>query len=196
MQPLFDITVHPTDLLEYGRTPFGGSLYRIVWSDSRLMKVRHLGKTIEMPMYDYLHGKWILERWLSAEQVVGMSRVAYEALIANSTLPQMAYPERGEYEYVLAFPQEVVVGAARKTIEHIEFQRNNLTAKDRKQIATENAAQKELAADAERNEILGKAMDRTEAEVRVLNEERAEAQEAAKPYIDWSEELERTHAHS
>ena len=196
MQPLFDITVHPTDLKEYGTNPWGQPLYRIVWSDTRLMKIRHMGKTVEMKMYDHLGAKWIMERWLPAEQVMGMSRAAFDTLVADKSLPQMAYPVRGEYEFVLVFPQEVVVGAARKTIEMIEFQRNNFTAKDRKNIAAENAIKIEMAADEARKEILGNAMTRSEAEIRILNEERQESQEAAKPYIDWAEELEQTHVNS
>ncbi len=198
MQPQFEITINPLDLSEYGKTPKGKPVYRIVWSDTRLMKVRYMGKNYTLPMYDHLAGKWVMERHMPAERVVGMSRAAYEALVTAQGLPEMPYPEDGEYEFVMAFPQEVVPGAARKVIEQIEFQRNNLSDKERKAINKENAALEEIAKEKAQDHILEAAMDRTDAEVKLLNEERIESQEKAKEYIDWEQVLhtEGTHATS
>lgn len=160
MQPLFEITVNPIDLSEYGKTPKGKPLYRVVWSDTRLMKVRYAGKTHELPMYGHLAGKWIMERWLPAEQVMGMSREAFDILVRDQKLPECSYPIDGEYEFVMAFPQEVVPGVAHKTIQMIEFQRNNLTAKDRKAINDESELQKAKDVDRKKSLILENAMDR------------------------------------
>ena len=100
---------------------------------------------------------------MPAERVMGMSRVAFETLVVQQGLPQMPYPVDGEYEFVLVFPQEVVPEAAYTTARMIEFQRENMTAKERVMQNAANAVLEAKEIDNKKTNILENAMERSDA---------------------------------
>ncbi len=95
MQARSELRIYPVDLREYGLTPFGESLYRVVWSDSRQSVAFRADKRLVTPKYQHgaeseLQEKWILEKWLSAKQYYGMDAETWDSL-------QKAAPQKNVY---------------------------------------------------------------------------------------------------
>ena len=95
MQPLLELRLHPVDLREFGVTPSGANIYRMVWADSRKSVAFRGDKRITTAKYQHsaeseLAGKWILEKWLSAMEYYGMTAEKWETL-------QRVAPERVKY---------------------------------------------------------------------------------------------------
>lgn len=87
-----------TDLKRFGRNPHGDNIYRVVWSERKMLMLD--GELF--PEYDPPH-HWILEKWLAPEQYAG-SEVTY-----NMTEQRMGpYPRGGEW--VEVSPQPFVPG--------------------------------------------------------------------------------------
>jgi hypothetical protein len=109
MQPDYEITFNPIDLRIHGINPHGKPVYRVVWADSRRSKVIHKGKIVELPRYYHgdessAAGKWVLEKWVHPDVLLGMTREQYAGLIAS--VPNAAaeeYPEHGDYELSYVF---------------------------------------------------------------------------------------------
>lgn len=139
MQSQLEIRVHPLDLSEYGKNPQGAPIWRVVWADSRVEKFYYEGIMHESPLYEMAAGKWILEKWLSAEKFVGMTRTAYSELMLSGKFGgvQMEYPELGEYQLSEVFPGEVVPELARLWASQINYDQANFTNADRARAVRE-----------------------------------------------------------
>ena len=89
MQSIAELRIHPVDLSEFGATPSGEELYRVVWSDSRKSIAYRGDRKIVTDKYQHgaesgLSGKWILEKWLSAAAYYGMTADQWDALQRNA----------------------------------------------------------------------------------------------------------------
>ncbi len=92
MQPLSEIRVHPVKLSEFGTTPTGADVYRVVWADSRKSVAYRGNNKLVTDKYQHgaesdLRGKWVLEKWLSAAMYYGMSAEMWNAL--QKTAPEL-----------------------------------------------------------------------------------------------------------
>lgn len=101
----------------YGVNPYGESLYRCVWSDSRTHLVggrwgdNQACEYRQAPLYPGVHA-WILEKWLSPEAFAG-SRDGWHLQnydIESGLYTSGPYPERGEYTQCYAFPAGFMPG--------------------------------------------------------------------------------------
>ena len=156
MQPSYELKLHPVDLSRHGTNPYGESLYRVVWADSRKSKVICNGKTHILGRYMHdegAKGRWVLEKWAPAEVIVGMTRVQYEVFL--SQFPNAAaeeYPERGDYELSRIFNEESGPFAAHldevalhRQLEFHDWRFRHTTMEDRKQSAVALEDAKEAA---------------------------------------------------
>ena len=154
MQPLFELKLHPIDLSRHGLNPYGDSVYRVVWADTRKSKVFCKGKFYTLPRYAHgseaeAGGNWVLEKWQPPEVVVGMNREQYEAFLSRfPDAAAEAYPERGEYELSRIFNEEsgpfarnVDEVALHKQLYFHEWKHEHMTDNDRAQeiLAIEEA---------------------------------------------------------
>lgn len=154
-QPLYELTLHPVDLTRHGVTPYGFSLYRVVWADTRKSKVLYHGKIHELPRYFHgdessAAGKWVLEKWVAPEILLGMSRDAYDQFLA--AMPHAAaeaWPERGDYELSYVFPANVDEVMIHKQLEMHEHRHNHMNLGDhlREAEAVEESKEKEQSAE-------------------------------------------------
>lgn len=150
MQPSYEIKFHPVDLSHHGKTPKGLPLYRVVWGDTRKTKLIYQGKTREIPRYfpdaDLNTGAhWILERWKSAEEFVGMSREQYEAMTMQFPwAPTEEFPSDGEYDFEYGFPGAVDEAMLHKALAIREFRRQHVSLEERKKeaVAADEAQEK------------------------------------------------------
>lgn len=123
--PITDLAHHPTpNLKRFGVNPFGESLYRIVFKDSR----RHLvgkywpdnGETGYrwVPKYPGVKTAWMLERWNSAWEFTRMSQSEWDRTMTcpiSGFLLLGPYPSRGEYELAWEFD----LGVAQDSLENV-----------------------------------------------------------------------------
>lgn len=123
MQSTLDITVHPLDLSEHGRGPKGQPLYRIVWADSRVDRVVAEGRRYDLPRYEHVTGKWILEKWRSGADLTQMTPELWQAFLDAQPYgsAQMEYPTDGDYELSYTFEGSVDPATAHKIAAMIEF---------------------------------------------------------------------------
>jgi hypothetical protein len=72
MQNISEITVHAIDLSEFGKTPAGDPLFRVVWGPSRIEKVwwRETKQIFELKTYPNKEA-WVLEKWQSGLEWAG-----------------------------------------------------------------------------------------------------------------------------
>lgn len=162
MQPSFEIIFHPVDLSAHGKNPKGLPIYRLVWADSRKTKLLYKGKIHIIPRYPILdpeladswplsedernkckknmRAHWILERWMSPEEFVGMSREKYAEMVIQ--FPHMEeFPSEGEYDFECWFPSEVDDVLVSRAIELRENRRKNVSSSEKR---AEEAAAEEL----------------------------------------------------
>ena len=138
MQSALEITFHPLDLTRHGKTPTGEALYRVVWADSRKTTVIANHKKHVLPRY--LHGdeasaagKWVMEKWVSPEVLLGMTREGWDEFVKH--IPQAAqeeWPEHGDYELSYVFPAEVDDAMVHKMLDAHEYRLRKLTDQERK----------------------------------------------------------------
>jgi hypothetical protein len=138
MQSSSEITFHPIDLTRHGKNPAGQAVYRVVWADSRKSKVIAHGKVHVLPRY--LHGdessatgKWVLEKWVSPEVLLGMTRDGWDNFVKQ--VPQAAmedWPEHGDYELSYVFPAEIDEALVHRMLDAHEYRFRELTASERK----------------------------------------------------------------
>ncbi|MGH9343301.1 MAG: hypothetical protein ACRD3Y_03115 [Bryobacteraceae bacterium] len=94
----------PTPLGRFGKTPFNENLYRIVFAPSRLHLIG--GEWADgshgfrwVPRYRHVGARWILERWLRAEDYAQCSREKWD----RDLLILGPWPARGEYDLCHVF---------------------------------------------------------------------------------------------
>lgn len=163
MQSALEITIHPIDLAEHGLGPHRQPLFRIVWADSRKDTYVHNGRRAVLPRYDGdANGKWVMERWLPPEKLLGMTHEQYDAMLSIPGAAGMAYPEKGDYELCGIFPGEVDVTKAHMLAARLKFESENLTASDRAAIHAGNAAVEAAEVEARKTAILENAVGREE----------------------------------
>lgn len=100
---------------QYGKTPFGDPLYRIIFRDSRrhLVGGRWPDGTQEyrwVPKYERVRAVWILERWYAAMEFTHMSKLKWDCTMVDPVSGWLIlgpYPTRGEYDLVWEFDQGV-----------------------------------------------------------------------------------------
>jgi hypothetical protein len=132
------------NLDRFGLNPYSQPLYRVVFGPSRRSLVcgNWSDGTVSaklLPKYNSVGDRWILEKWLSAEQFAGVSRIVWDAELAILG----PWPERGEYEMVHAFEACGPVDAnLDKLIAWIEAGRRS-SFQDVKDACARNYAQEE-----------------------------------------------------
>lgn len=124
----------------YGENPYGDSLYRVVFSDSRTDLIG--GKWPdgrleyrEVPRYPDLHA-WVLEKWQSPEEYAG-TREEYERQqldLESGLFTCGPYPNRGEYAFVYAFPCAPGDGMVSKIVTAIKLSRSITTGQQKQAI--------------------------------------------------------------
>lgn len=164
MQPNSDVTFHPLDLSEHGRTPTGAAMYRIVWADSRIDKVKFEGHFHEIPRYEAAEGKWVMEKWLSAYDLTKMTPLQYQELLTSQVFgsAEMPYPTDGDYELSYMFEGNVDPTKAHQIASMINFDRANFTDAQRAQAVKDSSEQKAFNADELKKEIIKNALTRGE----------------------------------
>jgi hypothetical protein len=106
----------------FGENIFGQPIFRIVFSDSRTYLAGGkwpdgASEYRETPLYPQIRGKWVMEKWLPAEEYGG-TREQYERAqldIESGLFTLGPYPYRGEYvlcHTFIATPTESSVGWA------------------------------------------------------------------------------------
>lgn len=149
MQPSYEITFHPVDLSQHGKTPNGLPLYRVVWADSRKTHLIYKGQRRTIPRYFpdpelNTGAHWILERWKSAEEFVGMSREQYDAMVKQFPwAPTEEFPTDGDYDFEYGFEAEVDEALLHKAIALREFRRTRVSLEERKAEAVAAEEMKE-----------------------------------------------------
>ena len=164
-QPLYEITRHPVDLSEFGVNPYGSSIYRVVWGDTRTVKVLHQGKFKTLPRYVHgdeaaAKGNWVLEKWASSDVVLGMTREQYAQFL--TTFPNSAaeeYPERGEHELKYVFAKGVDEAGLKLSLRQHEFELRTMTNDDRKQAVVAEEELKDKAKDVAFDELYMQAKE-------------------------------------
>lgn len=119
MQASTELRVHPVDLSEFGSTPHGADVYRVVWADSRKSVAYRGDKKIVTDKYQHgaeseLRGKWILEKWLSAEMYYGMDAGTWDSL--QRTAPEVQQYSPDQQREINRF-LDTLKGELRNTVE-------------------------------------------------------------------------------
>jgi hypothetical protein len=150
MQNLAEITVHAVDLSEFGKTPGGLPLFRVVWSPSRIEKVwyRETKQLFELQMYPDSEA-WVLEKWMSGLDYAGTPS-SHAAQMEKSPI-NMEYPADGEYAECMRFPNNESVSMVKKAVEMLLYGTTNITEKERIQALKlrEELKEKDIDAQAE-----------------------------------------------
>lgn len=164
MQPVSEIITYPIDLSEFGATPTGETQFRIVRASSRIDKLIHQGKLHTLPRYAEHGSKWILERWLPVDRLLGKTRAEWDAMFAGPMFMQARpeYPADGDFEYVYHWDEAVNATTARKVSAMILFDETNFTNDDRLQAVKVSEESKAADKDAVMTEKLGEIMSRPE----------------------------------
>lgn len=169
MQSPLEITSHPLDMSVFGRSPGGLPLYRVVWADSRVTKLLYEGRVHEMPFYGpdtVTAGHWILERWLSPEKYIGMTREQFEQFVVSQRLPDGSlppteeWPSLGEYELAHVFTDHVSMEEVREAIAKTEYELANFTPAMRAQAIAQRFEDKRKAKKARKGYKLDEIMGR------------------------------------
>ena len=146
MQNISEIIVHSIDLSEYGKTPAGDPLFRIVWAPSRIEKVwwRETKQIMEIKMYPNAEA-WVLEKWQSGLEFAGTPETF--ANIQTKLSVNMDYPADGEYSECMRFPNNESVSMAKKAVEMLLYGTTRMTEKERIQALRLREELKEKEAD-------------------------------------------------
>jgi hypothetical protein len=130
MQNLSEITVHAVDLSEFGKTPAGLPLFRVVWAPTRIEKCwyRETKQIFELQMYPNRE-EWVLEKWMSGLDWAG-TKEGFEQMSAKMPIG-MEYPTDGEYAECMAFPNNEAVSMAKKAVELLMYGKTRITEKER-----------------------------------------------------------------
>lgn len=167
MQDLTTIMAHSLDLSQYGVNPAGKPIYRIVWADSRTEKFEYEGKIHQVPLYaGKADGKWIMEKWLSAEDFYGMTREQF-AIAERDMGVGMEYDTAGTYELCTGgggiFPGEVTPRLAHLWASQINCDQANFTDAERARALRDAYEESSKAAEKKKDEVIMTALERTNA---------------------------------
>jgi hypothetical protein len=173
MQSTKEIKFHPLDLGEFGKTPAGLPLYRVVWADSRTSTLIYQNQRHEMERYaEYPanagmpapSGHWILEKWQSAREIYKMTREEFNRFMSDQSAEGATeeWPVDGDYELAHIFAAEVSMEEMRMGIEKTDSDFRNLSDAEKTQLTAERVSKKEAARKAAKaeaiDEILGRDM--------------------------------------
>jgi hypothetical protein len=98
----------PTEINEalagiYGRNPFGGGLYRVVWGQTEVMHVRGMDKRYTEMLVGHDKPIWLLQRWCSPE-MFWTPELYYEMSADDDGLSLTGeYPQFGRYDTLVSF---------------------------------------------------------------------------------------------
>lgn len=163
MQELSSIKHYPLDLSEHGLTPKGMPMFRIVWADSRIEKVGLGNEMHQIHLYDgKANGKWVLEKWLPVEKLVGMTREQYEELLTGPMFGgvQMEYPVDGDYEMVAVFKDSVTPAYAHQLCSMVNCDQANFTNAERAQALRESLEKKEAETEEAKDNVIMNALNK------------------------------------
>lgn len=134
MQTTADITFYPDlDLSPIGTTPTGLPLYRVVKANTRLHNYYdESGAYCTDRIYPHLEEKWILEKWLSAEDFAGTPEAFASA--DKQLGIKRPYPTDGEYDVIYAFPNAEELALAYLYAKLAQWGKESLSFADRKRI--------------------------------------------------------------
>ncbi len=90
------------ELFRHGRNPQGKNVYRLVWSQNKVM----LLNDDVLPEYDYDPPRWVLEKWLDPVSFIG-SEIMYEM----TAKPLGPYPREGYWCEVIEMPPGLPLSA-------------------------------------------------------------------------------------
>lgn len=130
MQNLSELTVHAVDLSEFGKTPAGLPLFRVVWAPTRIERLwwRETKQLIDVQTYPDCE-MWILEKWMSGLDFAGTPEGFAEQM--RRAPISMEYPTDGEYAECMRFPNNEAVSMAKKAVELLLYGKTNITEKER-----------------------------------------------------------------
>lgn len=104
--PVTDLKHWPIPMAKYGKTPYGGNLYRIVLASSRRHLVGGCWPDGEIayhwvPKYRKIESPWILERWSMPVE----TRRQWDSRVdpVSGWLINGPYPDRGDYDLAWEF---------------------------------------------------------------------------------------------
>lgn len=167
MQDLTTIKVHSLDLSEYGKNPAGKPIYRVVWADSRVEKYEVEGKIHQVPLYaGKADGKWVMEKWLSAEDFYGMTSQQF-AEAQKQMGVGMEFDTSGTYELCTGgggiFPGEVTPKLAHLWASQINCDQANYTDAERARALREAYEESTKEAEKKKDAVIMNALERTNA---------------------------------
>jgi hypothetical protein len=105
----------PTEINEalagiYGRNPFGGGLYRVVWGQTEVMHVRGMDKRYTEMLVGHDKPIWLLQRWCSPE-MFWTPELYYEMSADDDGLSLTGeYPQFGRYDTFVSFMSRRIEG--------------------------------------------------------------------------------------
>ena len=105
----------PTEINEalagiYGRNPFGGGLYRVVWGQTEVMHVRGMDKRYTEMLVGHDKPIWLLQRWCSPE-MFWTPELYYEMSADDDGLSLTGeYPQFGRYDTLVSFMSRRIEG--------------------------------------------------------------------------------------
>jgi hypothetical protein len=130
MQNKSEITIHTIDLSEFGKTPSGLPLFRVVLGSTRIEKCswRETKQIFEILMYPNCE-EWVLEKWMSGLDFAGTPE-AFAGLQRRAPI-NMDYPTEGEYVECMRFPTNESVSMAPKAVELLLYGTTRITEAER-----------------------------------------------------------------
>ena len=157
-------TLPVVPMKRYGENPYGDSLYRVVFSDSRTDLLG--GKWPdgecayrEVPRYPGIRGQWILEKWCAPAEYAGTpEQYTREQWDADSGLLTCGpYPNRGEYAHCYTFPFMPTDGMIIQVVGALKVSRG-LTAAQHRQGIMEPLEKQKREQNANFDAIFGESM--------------------------------------
>jgi hypothetical protein len=158
MQNVSELTIHAVDLSEFGKTPSGLPLFRVVLGKSRIEKCwyRETKQLFDLQMYPDCEG-WILEKWMSGLDYAGTPD-AFARQMKASTI-SMEYPTDGEYAECMRFPNNESVSMARQAVEMLVYGKTNITERQRIQALKLREEMKEKDLDQKTSDAIRDVLD-------------------------------------
>lgn len=105
----------PTEINEalagiYGRNPFGGGLYRVVWGQTETMDVRGMDGRYTKMLVGHDKPIWLLQRWCSPE-MFWTPELYYQMSADDDGLSLTGeYPQFGRYDTLVSFMSRRIEG--------------------------------------------------------------------------------------
>jgi hypothetical protein len=158
MQNVKDLKIHPIDLSEYGKTPTGEPLFRVVWAPTRVEKCwwRETKQFFDVQTYPDCE-MWVLEKWMSGLDYAGTPS-EFATQIVRSPVG-MEYPTDGEYAECMRFPDNEAVSMVKKAVELLLYGKTNITEKERIQALRLREELKERDLDQKTSDAIKDVLD-------------------------------------